>query len=777
MAITPPFAKLLDRCQEMAISHLTPLVGRMFENADVALLDFAEKAESNMAQSLFFEAMNEIRRKHKAVAQRFFKEIDRSFQDFPPAPSAGGQTTPAEDGLEGFSLVQTDVMEESVAIRNAVAKLSGRLQEKLYALKQRLAVVNNGKPIDDEQIPAGPSALGEAFRHAVGELEMETRVRIVVIALFDKFVLSQTGDLFSEYNERLIQADILPNLKFEIKKSVDGVSGVAKEMEPVDEARNMADSTPAAGGQAVEPESGDLGDELFGVICQLLAGRRRPGAGETATDTPGAAVTPAPAATHAGAGTVTSLDRSTAPSPGGAPMPPGDGSSPHARLVGSISRAQSQLQSRAAAISSSEFIENIEVDNQLIDTLQQTLVQEREKILGETDRRRIPTADADVIDLVGMLFEFMLKEQQLPNVVKALLSRLHTPLLKVAIIDRQFFTRNRHPARRLLNEMTAAGIRWVNEQKPESGIFPKLEDIVDRVLRDFREDVSVFDDLLAELDAAIDELKRRAELVEKRTHEAANGQEKLQAARNRAQREIGDLIRGRVLPEATRSFLQRLIGDRLTFILLRENQAEHSEAWHHTLTVAAQVIDVSLPPLDENERVTRRDGLEALQQAVCELLGTTQQADKEALLQALFACQQEALRQPAQPAPMTLRDSRAVAAEEPEPGKEQPAPTNKEEQALQERLLDIAFGTWFEFTDPHSDTRQRAKLSWRSNVTRKCMFVDQMGVKAAVISMSELARSMVAGTARIVEPDKKPFVDRALGAIHRMLARRVAATA
>ncbi len=51
------------------------------------------------------------------------------------------------------------------------------------------------------------------------------------------------------------------------------------------------------------------------------------------------------------------------------------------------------------------------------------------------------------------------------------------------------------------------------------------------------------------------------------------------------------------------------------------------------------------------------------------------------------------------------------------------------------------------------------------------MFVDQMGVKASVISMQDLADSMLDGSVRIAKADKKPFVDRAMGAIHRMLDR------
>ena len=132
------------------------------------------------------------------------------------------------------------------------------------------------------------------------------------------------------------------------------------------------------------------------------------------------------------------------------------------------------------------------------------------------------------------MFEYMLKEENLPNVVKALLSRLHTPLLKVAVLDRNFFTQAQHPARKLLNDMAAAGRRWVEETNIERGIFPKMKEIVDRLLVEFEEDVGIFDSLLQEFSKSVTELQQRARLVEHRNAEAAEGQDKLQAARARA---------------------------------------------------------------------------------------------------------------------------------------------------------------------------------------------------------------------------------------------------
>src|SRR5690606_12041349 len=147
------------------------------------------------------------------------------------------------------------------------------------------------------------------------------------------------------------------------------------------------------------------------------------------------------------------------------------------------------------------------------------------------DRRRVAGADADIIDLVGMLFEFVLQDEQLPNAVKALLSRLHTPFLKVAIIDRQLFTEKRHPGRRLLDAMAEAGTRWVAEEDLTRGIFPCMRAMVERILRDFTDDLGLFDELLDEFNSHLREVEQKAQAIERRSVEAADGQARLHNAR------------------------------------------------------------------------------------------------------------------------------------------------------------------------------------------------------------------------------------------------------
>ena len=213
MAIAPQFEKLMAGCQEMEISHLRPLMDRMFENADVALLEFAEKAECNTAQSLFFEAMGEVRKKRNIIEQQFYTELKRGFSEFPSKPE--GQAEPAEDdiALGTLSLLDTDEVETSVATLNATGKLASRVMDQIFALKQRLSIVNGGDAIEEKQIPGGPAWLGCAFQHAVENLDLENRVRLVFITLFEKFVLNKVDALYEEYNKRLIEHGILQNLR------------------------------------------------------------------------------------------------------------------------------------------------------------------------------------------------------------------------------------------------------------------------------------------------------------------------------------------------------------------------------------------------------------------------------------------------------------------------------------------------------------------------------------------------------------------------------------
>ncbi|HEY9149211.1 MAG TPA: DUF1631 domain-containing protein, partial [Gammaproteobacteria bacterium] len=682
-------------------SHLMPLFSSLFENADVVLLEFAEKAESNVAQQRFFEAMKEIQVKRTALEQVFLEELLLCFRRFKDSTHAGvsnhGIVVTEEN--EDFALVDKDTHEESVALQNMTSKAQLSYANDIHALRQRLALLVGGRKLGEEEIPGGPRQLAECYRVATRQLVLEPRIKIVVFVLFDKFVMSQLADLYQEYNSRLVVAGLLPHLKYEIRKAPDTGVGPARRRsgmgggEPADMAAAARDAD--HGRQTV-------GEETFDAICQLLAGRRQ-------------------VSGHGDAG-VTGARQETLPKP---------------MLVSAIDQLQQADQASVVSRSTldAQLIPDIQLDTQLIDSIKLTLVQQREKLFGGVDRRRVASADADVIDLVGMIFEYMLNDEAIPNAVKALLSRLHTPFLKVAILDKQFFTQEDHPVRQLLNDLADAGARYVVESDLKRGIFPYMRASVNRILDEFDDQLAIFAEVLAEFRTRLAQMRHTAEVTEQRSREAASGQEKLQQARQRARELIEAAMEGKALPPAIDQLLRQVWADKLMFILLRDREGEQSPFWDLALRLMADIIDSTVPRADEPSRQELRERLPELQDGLregLERLANFGNDDTAHLFQLVMDSQCAALdpslaAAPAAPTssarPSAIMETRSTEPTETDTtGAAERAPSPREEAILRQ-LVEIEFGTWFEFAETDKQPRRRLKLAWYTQKAGHYMFV------------------------------------------------------
>ena len=103
-------------------------------------------------------------------------------------------------------------------------------------------------------------------------------------------------------------------------------------------------------------------------------------------------------------------------------------------------------------------------------------------------------------------------------------------------------------------------------------------------------------------------------------------------------------------------------------------------------------------------------------------------------------------------------------------------PISPEEQKKLETLKDIAFGTWFDFKT-EAGRVDRMKLAWYSRVTSNYMFVNNAGVKQAVMTKIELAKGLTSGQISLVELEKRTFMERALVAVLNKLKPKAAVEA
>jgi hypothetical protein len=764
----PRFNTLLSNIRDTVLVFLNAQLNDFFSSADNALLEFAEQTQSIAMQGRFFEAIAVIKKHQSAIEQRFRSAIHEGFEQFgTPPPSA------ERPALE-LSLIAHEDMEESVVTENLLLKSNDSYYMPLYALEQRLAVINHGHRIPLEHIPASPHHLVEAFRAALEPLLIDIKVKLVLYALFDKFVMRQLKSLYDEINDGLKEAGILPNLKpVFIKPTPAGRPATATDNEaqtdnPVAASHNAPAHTQPTGNQA-QPS---LGEELFGSILELMASRRQ-------------SITQPPPAVGA----------SQQPVPPSQNTPPRVARSAHEQLLSALDSLHQNSQLPASGVLSDiEALPDIVVDTQLIQRLQQTLQGERAQIYAQVPPHQLNSIDTDTVELIGMLFEYMLNDPALPNLAKALLSHLHTPYLKLSLKDRQLLVDSEHPTRLLLDMLVEAGGQWVHENDNKRGIFPSMQTVVKRVLQEATENDNLFDELLDYFNTAMDEQRRKSNIIEERARATLKGREKFHLAKQRAAQEMKTRSEQIALPNSVVRFFTQTWNDRLMFILLRHAEGENSREWRNALQLADNLLGFFMPEASNTSAQKRKQTGSALKREIQdtldavggphlryldELFGYLQNPATLADWQAEQAQVKTARPSPQQPATVVSAEKSAPTPTSAGTKTADTATANGElsarEQDIIEKLKRVKFGTWFEFKT-RSGSPQRFKLSWLSPLTSTCMFVDRAGMQADVKTIGVLASMMLNGQAKLIPRPKQQFVERALLAIKNTLQRSMEAT-
>ncbi|MCP4127813.1 MAG: DUF1631 domain-containing protein, partial [Gammaproteobacteria bacterium] len=259
---------------------------------------------------------------------------------------------------------------------------------------------------------------------------------------------------------------------------------------------------------------------------------------------------------------------------------------------------------------------DFQVDTALLKQYRHNPFEDQKQLFDGVERRKIPAADLDTIELVGMLFEYVLNDTGLPNIVKALISYLHTPFLKVAVIDQNFLVDDQHVARKLLDLMLDAGRNWVDEKQLQQGAYYPMERQVERIIHEYKEDTSLFAEIMQDFQNDIDILEQKAEVAEERAREAERGRDRLEAARRQAKSVIMARIGKRKLPAAMKGFLFHIWMYRMTLMLVRNPNAEQTDAWGRTIMIIDTLLWSLGVPTDPVKREKLREIFPALKRRI-----------------------------------------------------------------------------------------------------------------------------------------------------------------
>ena len=131
--------------------------------------------------------------------------------------------------------------------------------------------------------------------------------------------------------------------------------------------------------------------------------------------------------------------------------------------------------------------------------------------------------DDRLINFVSLLFEYIIDDHLLPTAVRALLSRLQIPVLKLSKIDELFFRQRAHPARRLLNGLASVGMELSDETIDRGDpVFTRMENIVDRLLTGFDDDPRIFNVVFQDFEDNVLPLLSKAHAKEKNKRKPAS---------------------------------------------------------------------------------------------------------------------------------------------------------------------------------------------------------------------------------------------------------------
>ncbi|MCP3909224.1 MAG: DUF1631 domain-containing protein, partial [Oceanicoccus sp.] len=533
-----PFTDTKDRGKQ----SLQPLLQALFDNIDDALFELADRAEHNVEQNMYFEAMREIRIKRRGMELCFGKEIDNAFSLLlmkdDSIPTLGASE---EVSIDLLSLVAEDELEELVAADNMVTKAERECSSGLKQLTTRLDTLIENQTVTLKNNPFGPEVICHSFIQVCKTLDLDIKAKLVLFKLFDRYVMNELQQVHQQCNTVLVDGGILANLGGD--KRPANRSSTTKE---IDVENTAAD----------EASSNDVFADLQGLLHRL----------------------PRPTMSAA-SGLV---------APGQAPPIPRQTLMQLLQTV-QTSLAPQMVQQQHAAMAG--------VGPQQLD-VQQTL----SSLLGARMPEKpmsIGQVDDDAINLVAMLFQFILDDRNLAAPMKALISRLQIPIIKVSMLDKSFFSKGGHPARKLLNEIASASLGWVPTGNIDRDpLYSKVSSIVDKVQQEYDGGSDLFQDVLADFIAFLEKDKRRINLVEQRTIKAEDGKAKSELARTIVQNALNERVAGKSLPKVVITLLEQAWSNVLFLICLKDG--EENKNWQEALQVVDDLL-WSIEPMENTE--------------------------------------------------------------------------------------------------------------------------------------------------------------------------------
>ena len=359
-------------------------------------------------------------------------------------------------------------------------------------------------------------------------------------------------------------------------------------------------------------------------------------------------------------------------------------------------------------------------------------------------------ADANVLDLIGMLFEVIFKESHLTRSQRVTLSQLIAPMAKVALEDRKLFLQASHPARRLLNALVEASEGNMGETEEQRALLEKVRDVVKQVVDDFDESQSVFRAARSDFMDFYRHYQVAADHAETLAAEQLRANEEQAQALNQAREQLAERLAGIVLPQPLREAVEAGWPPHAA----RMAMAKRPKSAGMLLDGFMQAVEaVDQASVGANGWAAAVDWLQPVWMAggggPAEAAGIKQQLldalEHEHSNPVVTACELAAPDTEARGAETALYDETEVVFLQPE---ERKKGLVQQDRITADYFRQLEIGSWLDFVDKNNRV-QPGKFSWMSPVSSRLMFVNRGGARICVVSVEELVMMSCLGRVRM----------------------------
>jgi hypothetical protein len=363
-------------------------------------------------------------------------------------------------------------------------------------------------------------------------------------------------------------------------------------------------------------------------------------------------------------------------------------------------------------------------------------------------------ADESTIDLLSAVFETVFRDQSISPEIRNLIRFLQIPVLKAALVDKNFFFQEAHPARRMIDLLSRMG--W-EQKSPDDPLYQAMQRSVEKVGNDYEQELSVFAEAVNELEASLKAEEAAAAAAIAQPIAEALKKEKMAVAAKSARDAVALRIGSGEVVAIVDAFLENKWVSVLTIAYSVED--EKPGAVKNATDTMDDLIWSVRPKITADERkklIARLPGLLSTLNKWLDVI-KWQDADRLQFFAELAECHASIVRAPLEISPeRQVEIAMEVAQKDAERRLALQAKVESDMPPLEDddatiEVDSLSRGMWLEFEQEEGS--RKVKLAWISPLKTLYIFSTSSREEAFSISGEALAQQFRDGTVRLIRTE------------------------